>query len=550
MCKISKKSKVISLVLAVCVLLSSVFSVTVFSAEVDYNLSTAYVDEFSYEAGTSYDQEVYDYIKQEMLNCSEYIYLTQFKISAEDVTQVFLDVIFDNPELFNVSSSDFRYGYDGTGKYIAIIAPNYLYTESEYKVKKALFQNAVDDFLKDIDPAWDDEMKALMVHDKLILNCKYSSNEAIENEVASIYTAYGALVDGDAVCQGYTLAYDYLLNKLGVEVTAVVSNEMNHSWSMVKIDGEYYHVDVTWDDPVPDRLGQVYHQYFLLSDEEMLSDTSHFKHYNWEADYVADSTKYDTYFWQSINTAIFYINECYYHIHNISGHENFGCIVEYDHGNCNVIYDIHERWYANEDQGLLWSDDFSYLAYDNNRFYFDTPKAVYSVNIYGEDLRLVYELTEEQLALGILYGIQIKDGKIYASMSTSPNVNSTNIYLTDLPNEEEPTTQPTVPTTEVPTTVPTEPTTAVPTTEPTEPTTAVPTTEPTEPTTADTREIGDIDNDTLISIKDATTIQSIVVKLTKITSDEFKYADVNSDGNVTINDATIIQMRCAKMAIV
>ena len=67
MFKNRKKTKLISLMLVMCLIFSSIFSITVFSADVDYDLSTAYVDEFSYEAGAAYDQEVYDYIKQEML---------------------------------------------------------------------------------------------------------------------------------------------------------------------------------------------------------------------------------------------------------------------------------------------------------------------------------------------------------------------------------------------------------------------------------------------------------------------------------------------------
>ncbi len=489
--KISKKSKVLSLMLAVCLLLSSVFCINVSSAEVDYNLSTAYVDMFAHESGATYDQKVYDYIKQEMMNCSEYIYLTDFEISYTDAKDVFVDVLFENPDIIHVSPATYRFAYDKTGKYIAILAPNYIYSKDELPAKTAELKEHTDKLLSNIDPAWNDEMKALALHDTIITNCRYSSDEKINSDDKSIYTAYGSLVNEDAVCQGYTLGYNYLLNQLGIEAHVVVSEEMNHSWSMVNIDGDYYHVDVTWDDPVPDRLGQVYHQYFLLSDAEILDDISHFQHYNWESDYTATNTKYDHYFWQGINTAIYYVNNCYYHIHNISGHKNFGCIVEYDNGSCNALYNIKDRWYADKENGYYWQNDFAYLAYANGRFYFDTPTSIYSVNLQGEDLQHLYTLSDEQLALGEIYGLQIKDNKVYVSMSESPNVEATNIYLIDLPAVVEPTTEPTteVPTTIAPTTEPTteEPTTVAPTTEPTteEPTTVAPTTEPTteEPTT-------------------------------------------------------------------
>ena len=513
MCKISKMSKLISLVLAVCVLLCSAFSVTVFCAEVDYNLSTAFVDEFSYKSEASYNQEVYDYIKQEMLNCTEYIYLDKFNIELSDAKQVFLDVVFYNPELFHVKTSSFAYGSDYSGRYLSILAPKYVYTGEEYKNNKAKFQDAANELLSKIDPVWDDETKALILHDELILNCAYSSDEALNNDVPEIYTAYGALVNGDAVCQGYTLAYNYLLKQVGIDAVTVISDAMNHSWSLVNIDGEYYHVDTTWDDPTPDRLGRVNHNHFLLSDAEIANAD----HYYWDTDIVADSTKYDDYFWQSINTGISYVNNCYYHIHNLAGHENFGCLAEYDHGKCNVVYDIDQRWYVDENSGAYWVDDFSYLNYANNRFYFDTPNAIYSVNVNGTDLKLVYELNAEQKALGDIYGMKITDGKVYASMAKSPNEPAQIIYLTDIVADEP---------------APTEPTTAT-----------------TEPVTVSSkpRTIGDIDNDNLISIKDATVIQSIIARLANVSEEEKSFADVNGDGYLSITDATIIQMRCAKM---
>ena len=58
----------------------------------------------------------------------------------------------------------------------------------------------------------------------------------------------------------------YSLNNVNIENRMVVSNNMNHAWNMLKIGGKWYHVDVTWDDPVWDILGRVRHEYFMLSD--------------------------------------------------------------------------------------------------------------------------------------------------------------------------------------------------------------------------------------------------------------------------------------------
>lgn len=62
-----------------------------------------------------------------------------------------------------------------------------------------------------------------------------------------------------------------------------------HAWNIVQIDGEWYHVDTTWDDPIPNREGYVRYEYFLKSDAAMSFD-----HNNWDTPHGAcTSTRYD-----------------------------------------------------------------------------------------------------------------------------------------------------------------------------------------------------------------------------------------------------------------
>lgn len=92
------------------------------------------------------------------------------------------------------------------------------------------------------------------------------------------HTAYGVLIQGVSVCQGYSLAFKLFMDKLGIENQIVASDSMEHQWNTVKIDGKWYHVDVTHDDPTfpPQNggLGQeqflVQHKNFLVSDETLL----------------------------------------------------------------------------------------------------------------------------------------------------------------------------------------------------------------------------------------------------------------------------------------
>ncbi len=91
------------------------------------------------------------------------------------------------------------------------------------------------------------------------------------------YDAYGALVRGVAVCDGYSKAYDLLCYLAGVPCIRVGGTSENglHSWNMVKADGAWYHVDVTWDDSVmANGPGQWRPRwdYFLVSDSTIGRD--------------------------------------------------------------------------------------------------------------------------------------------------------------------------------------------------------------------------------------------------------------------------------------
>ena len=122
-----------------------------------------------------------------------------------------------------------------------------------------------------IKPGMNERDKIKAIHDYMVLNLKY-------DESYSRYTAYDALKDGEAVCLGYSLLGYKMLNEVGIPTRIISSENMNHAWNLVKLDGKWYHLDITWDDPIPDVKGRIRYSYFLLTDEEMGID-----HY-WEPD--------------------------------------------------------------------------------------------------------------------------------------------------------------------------------------------------------------------------------------------------------------------------
>lgn len=136
---------------------------------------------------------------------------------------------------------------------------------------------------------------ALSIHDWLVVSCIY--DETLEKN-----TGYDLLVNGTTVCAGYAEAYQDLLTRVGIECVTVTSEEMEHAWNLVKLDGQWYHVDVTWDDPSPDAYGYVGHDYFLLTDQQI--STGDDPHYGWETDITCTDSRFSDGYWKGVNSRI------------------------------------------------------------------------------------------------------------------------------------------------------------------------------------------------------------------------------------------------------
>lgn len=118
-----------------------------------------------------------------------------------------------------------------------------------------------------------DYQKELVIHDYLVENCKYSKKYTHSETSSNIYNSYGALVENDAVCDGYAQAMQLLLACAGVTSkyvsgTATSGSETtNHAWNMVQLEEDWYHLDATWDDPIPDMGSLSTHAYFNVTDD-------------------------------------------------------------------------------------------------------------------------------------------------------------------------------------------------------------------------------------------------------------------------------------------
>jgi hypothetical protein len=135
-------------------------------------------------------------------------------------------------------------------------------------------------------PGMSDYEKELAIHDYIVTNCEYGYPDT---DRENAYTTYGALIDKKAVCNGYAEAMALLLSCVDVEndiMTGTADGDL-HAWNRVKLDGKWYQLDVTWDDPIPDRGDFAGHTYFNVTDDVM--DDSHV----WTGDNFEPCTSWD-----------------------------------------------------------------------------------------------------------------------------------------------------------------------------------------------------------------------------------------------------------------
>ncbi|MGN0643025.1 MAG: transglutaminase domain-containing protein [Huintestinicola sp.] len=155
---------------------------------------------------------------------------------------------------FNISAQTFEMNFEY--KY-SVKETNIMLMETE-DAAKAIFDEYIYEGMSDYE-----KLKAF--HDYLVLNCESSTEDPYSDSI------YGALVRKKALCEGYAKAFSYLCNIAGIENMIVTGyTDVDHMWNMVKVDGNWYHVDVGWDSPDP-ALAELYpdmvlYQYFLADD--------------------------------------------------------------------------------------------------------------------------------------------------------------------------------------------------------------------------------------------------------------------------------------------
>jgi len=160
--------------------------------------------------------------------------------TEDDVKRAIIYVRDLNPQLFYVDWSS--YSFNSSGEKIRQLKMKFLF--DDVKKAKKEFDSAVDGIISEANKLPNLFERELYVHDYLVNNTTYLVDDGDTG------TAYGAIVNKKARCEGYARAFQLLMLRLGIPTISVtgISENDTHMWNKVDLYGKYYNVDVTFDD--------------------------------------------------------------------------------------------------------------------------------------------------------------------------------------------------------------------------------------------------------------------------------------------------------------
>lgn len=243
-------------------------------------------DWYYYRTLPPQDQEMYMQIFQCIQNDHQSVRFPVPRIngklpSTEHMLYLMLRVVWDNPQIyfFDATNAVLHYNERSIPAMCTLEYTDYFTLYQDQQIYQTLLMRA-DLILQDAACCRTDYQKVRYIHDYLVRNVRYmfsiSKTNTLEN--MSARTVVGPILNNIAVCAGYAKAFKLLCDQLGLCCFYIRGQGFtgetwgNHGWNVVMLDGQFYHVDVTWDSLDYQRTGRLSYRYFLRCDAVMDDD--------------------------------------------------------------------------------------------------------------------------------------------------------------------------------------------------------------------------------------------------------------------------------------
>lgn len=258
------------------------------------HIPLARTEYYQYTLMSAAEQQLYNKLVTAIENLQSEVAVTGLAIKADAGLALFRKVLADNPQYFWISRTA-SVTYDPrTQNARSFIL---LYTDGEkadrmdsntgpvavadrgkIAAKRKAFNDKIDQILSSIPANYPEVEREKRIHDYILAHVEYdyvaaANPNPADSVLPHAYDIYGAAIEGKAVCEGYAKLFQYLCCRTGINATQIsgTADGGGHMWNAVKIDGDWYEIDVTWDDGDGQLL---YYQYFNLTHSQMAQNHS------------------------------------------------------------------------------------------------------------------------------------------------------------------------------------------------------------------------------------------------------------------------------------
>ncbi len=347
-------------------------------------------------------KQVETVLKKEIEKGKTNIDLRTLKMKYNDKNQrIILETFKYSPYLYLLYKHNHLYKFSYSQGYIDSIDLNMDYSKEDVQEVYKKVDDQLNEIMQLIIPSMNNYTKALTIHDYLILNYEYDKN--ISDSSA---TSGGLFINKKGVCDGYSHAYQYIMNMLGFNCITVSSTQMNHSWNIIEMDNSYYHVDVTWDDPIEDKFGMVHHFYFMLSDKAIQENRTGEEsiHHHWESSVKCNDTKYDQIGIKDIQSPIYFYKNHYYYINNKGIMKDSECFHTFN------------KWFVYKSMNRYWNGIYSGLFIYNDEIYYNEATSIKKMSLDGKNDKEIMKIED-----GSIYGIRLNHKRVEYVIKQDPN---------------------------------------------------------------------------------------------------------------------------------
>lgn len=362
--------------------------------------------------------ELYSVVNNGVLNGESSIDISIFNISTSDIDNIINTYVWENPEYsFCITSRSYRHSNGN------VISLNFQYDNtSTIRARHEHIDEQLSEIVSYMNPDLNNIEKIAWINDYICDTFQY--------DIVTEYHTIDKLLETErGICEAYANLFTALCRKIGLKSSYCYSNEIQHIWNVVELNGQWYHIDTTWNDSYAER-----YEYFLLSENEMRTAIAKEKGNNFQMNspYQANSTIYDNAFWRdSIYSSFERVDETSYVVKNWKLYSiNWSSLSLREEATLN-----NEKWSAPGGDGTYYVSCFTDIEAVGNTIFYTTPNGIRKYNLDTKKDDVLYNSASSLQVVSIRItpaGFEIRcNGDLMNDITSKKTINGEKIYTVE-----------------------------------------------------------------------------------------------------------------------